>query len=145
MTEKRKTEIKTSLLKQHQYTAFLQEVVDKTFRWSQIYVPVDTGHLKSTAHIRGSGGSYVICYPASYATAVHEIMHYHHTMPTQAKFLTDGFMMTMLMMVRTHGKENIPEFKVKLEMDTELGLRFFVASPQEQDASYYPWRRFVGL
>jgi hypothetical protein len=78
----------------------LLEEANVIFNRSQVLVPVDTGAL------RGSGGvSAAIPVPggvgvdifyggpaASYALFVHEIQHFYHNPPTQAKYLEQPFM-----------------------------------------------------
>lgn len=58
---------------------------------SQIYVPVDTGYLKSTGRIvKNNMGTLSVIYTAPYAKYVHEIIDYGHKLPTRAKFLEDA-------------------------------------------------------
>lgn len=62
-------------------------------RKSQEVVPVDTGHLKSSAFTRGEGEGknfiVIVGYTASYAIYVHENPNAFHLPPTQWKFLED--------------------------------------------------------
>lgn len=58
---------------------------------SQLYVPVDTGYLKSTGKVvKNSIGTYSVVYSASYAKFVHEIVENNHEYPTRSKFLEDA-------------------------------------------------------
>lgn len=66
-------------------------IAKRIFDLSQIYVPVDTGNLKSTGKIvKNSIGTYSIVYTAPYAKFVHEIVDNWHKYPTRSKFLEDA-------------------------------------------------------
>lgn len=71
--------------------AMYKNIAKKIFDLSQKYVPVDSGHLKSTGKIvKNSIGTYSIVYSADYAVYVHEIVENKHEAPTRAKFLEDA-------------------------------------------------------
>lgn len=68
------------------------------FDLSQVLVPVDTGKLKASGFIESRqtarGASAVVGYARGgnpfYAVRVHEILHFRHDPPTQAKFLEEA-------------------------------------------------------
>jgi hypothetical protein len=78
----------------------LLEEANVIFNRSQVLVPVDTGALRGSggvsAPIPVSGGVGVDIFyggpAASYALFVHEIQHFYHNPPTQAKYLEQPFM-----------------------------------------------------
>lgn len=66
-------------------------VADLIFERSKYYVPVKTGHLKSTGKVVESNfGEFSVVYEAPYAKYVHEIMMNRHERPSKAKFLEDA-------------------------------------------------------
>jgi hypothetical protein len=60
-------------------------------RQSQKLVPVDTGALRASAHVRQRGHGYntvtYVVYLTDYAIYVHEDLTKYHKPPTQAKFV----------------------------------------------------------
>jgi hypothetical protein len=78
----------------------LLEEANVIFNRSQVLVPVDTGALRGSggvsAPIPVPGGVGVDIFyggpAASYALFVHEIQHFYHNPPTQAKYLEQPFM-----------------------------------------------------
>lgn len=75
--------------------AVLEEALRPTFEKSQMYVPEDTGLLKSSGYLEttqtSQGARVEIGYSrngiAAYGVFVHEIVEYEHEPPTRAKFL----------------------------------------------------------
>ena len=78
----------------------LLEEANVIFNKSQILVPVDTGALRGSGGVSAAtpmaGGVAVDIFyggpAASYALFVHEIQHFYHNPPTQAKYLEQPFM-----------------------------------------------------
>lgn len=78
----------------------LWEEANVIFNKSQILVPVDTGALRGSGGVSapmqiGGGVAVDIFYggpAAPYALFVHEIQHFYHNPPTQAKYLEQPFM-----------------------------------------------------
>lgn len=124
---------------------FLALVIRDTYTISQRLVPVDTSMLKSSGYIKKyNDTSYEVGYLAPYAPYVHEILHYYHQPPTQAKFLTEAFMAVMSILSIKFGSANLPDFNITYGVEPNLYLRID-ANFKSVDRSVYSWRRLVPL
>lgn len=126
-------------------TGFLRDVANDVFKWSQYFVPVDTGYLKSTGYVKQVGRfSFEVGYTAPYAIYVHEILGYKHKYPTRAKFLTQAFSLVMTLLVTSFGSENIPNFNVTFVAKPNMHLR--ISGKKDLQSKFaHTWRRWVPL
>lgn len=141
--EIRKSQITADSIDKYKYSALLKEVAELTYKWSQIYVPVATGNLKSLGHVRGSTDMFYVEYMSPYAPHVHELMYLKHSAPYQAKFLEQGFRMAMMILIRKYGRENIPDFNVRLYVLKDKGVQLFITGYRNKTDRSLSWRRFV--
>lgn len=70
----------------------LRRAAQIVYELSQVYVPVDTGHLKASGHVEYNGkfglaAAYAVVYEAKYAIYVHERTDIPHKAPTSSKYL----------------------------------------------------------
>lgn len=124
------------------WVEFINEIGKETYNLSKSLVPVDTGRLRDSAKFSFSGSAVSISYNTPYASYVHEIMYYQHKAPTQAKYLTDAFLIVMYNLVTRYGKMNIPDFYIGIELSVEEGVKLRIS--KERYGGMITWRKWVG-